>query len=320
MHKFDLSVIILNWNTRTLLEKCLNSVISNVQNSNFQIEVIIVDNGSTDGSKEFLKKLVNGQWSIVNSKKKNYSFEVILNDKNLGFAKGNNQGISQAQGEYLLLLNSDTEVKPGALATLVDHLKDNPDAIGVSPMLLNMDGSKQIDYYMRFPNFWQMIFYHNVVLRPIIMNISLKNLLIQTPKDEPFLVDQLPGAALMARKKTFNQVGLLDEDFSFLFEDVDWCYRAREKGNLVVVPQAEIKHVGGASWKKRLNKNRFGFYKQYFKSLLKFVGKHYPEKGLLLKSGLAISLMINTLAHLLTFSFNKANTQLKLFTWLCSSK
>ncbi len=303
--KYDLSIIILSWNTKQLLQKCLESM-TNDQWLMANTEIIVVDNNSQDGSVELAR---NFQFSNSNLQKK-----LILNKKNRGFAKGNNQGIKQAKGKYILLLNSDTEVKPGALKILVNYLKEHPKVSAVSPMLLNMDGSKQIDYYMKFPNFWQMIFYHNGILRPIAMHTPLKNLIINSQKNKPFAVDQLPGAALMARRQTFDQVGLLDEDFEFLFEDVDWCYRIKKAGNgkLMVIPEAEIKHVGGGSWKKHLDKNRFGFYKQYFKSLFKFVDKHYPQKKLALKLGLGISLLTNSLMHLTTLSFKKMITQLRL--------
>jgi hypothetical protein len=308
-NKLDLSIIILNWNTKQLLNDCLDSLDQFID-PELKTEVIIVDNNSKDGSKKFIQQY---QFSKDNLIKK-----TIFNSTNQGFAKGNNQAIKQAQGKCILLLNSDTKIKQNSIKTLHNYLESHPKTTAVSPMLLNMDGSKQIDYYMKFPNFWQMIFYHNGLLRPIAMRTPLRTLLVNPKKDQPFPVDQLPGAALMADRQTFDQIGLLDENFDFLFEDVDWCFRAKleHNGKLMVNPNSEIMHVGGASWKKKLAKDRVGFYKQYFKSLFKFVDKHYQHKKPLLKLGLSFSLLTNALAHIITLRINKAGTQIKLISLL----
>ncbi len=260
--KPKLSIIIVNWNTAKLLTSCLKSLEFEIQNLKF--EVIVVDNGSTDES----LKVVN-----------NFKVKLIKNKKNLGFAKGNNIGIKQAKGEYIMLLNSDTVVKQGAIETLVNFLEKNPKT-AISPLLLLPDGSKQNDYYMRLPNLWQVFLYHNRFLRPLTMRFALNKLIVQKPKKEPFEVDQLPGTALLASSLVWQKVGLLDEDFNFFFEDVDWCWRAKKAGvKRMVVPQSEITHVGGASWQKRKKENKTKFYYQFFSSMLLFVRKNYPLKA-----------------------------------------
>jgi len=250
MKKVDLSIIILSYNTKKLLQQCLESVI---KNSPPKTEIIIVDNGSRDGSVRYINGLTN--YGLTN-----YGLRIraILNKKNLGFAGGNNIGIKAARGEYIMLLNSDTVVKKGAIENLINFLEKNtPDKLAVSPLLLLPDGQPQIDYYMRFPNLWQIFLYHNPVLRPVAMKIAfLRNLIAQKPCLKPFEVDQLPGAALITPRGVWEKVGLLDKEYKFLFEDVDWCWRAKKLGiKLMVVPQAKIVHIGGASWKQKARKN-----------------------------------------------------------------
>ena len=306
-----LSIIILSWNTRDLLKDCLESI-----DKHGGYEIIVVDNGSTDDS---IKVVRNFQFSNPN-----FQIKLIKNKKNLGFAKGNNQGIKIATGKYILLLNSDTVVKKGALKKLAEYLEKNQDVAAVSPMLLNPDGSKQIDYYMRLPNLWQIIFYHSILLRPLIMKTPLKRLIVSSPdsSNSAFVVDQLPGAALMASKKVFETTDGLDEDYPFLFEDVDWCYRVRQEnlGKLMVFPQVEIIHLGGGSWKKWLRGDRLGFYQHYFRSLLLFVEKHHSSRLFLFKLALGITFLNNALTHLLFLNFKKSKVQASLLLWILGKR
>ncbi|MBU2592188.1 glycosyltransferase family 2 protein, partial [Patescibacteria group bacterium] len=287
-------------------------------------EVIVVDNGSSDGSVETIR---NFQTPCLAGRQANPKFQtnsnppaggpkikLIENKKNLGFAKAINQGAKEATGEYLLLLNSDTIVKKGALKKLIDYLEKNPDTAAVSPMLLNPDGTKQVEYYMKFPNLWQIIFYHNLLLRPLAMATPLRDLIISRVSSDNFEVDQLPGAALMTRRETFLKTGGLGEDYSFLFEDVDWCYQVKKEnlGKLIVLANAKIVHLGGASWKKRLDKDRLGFYKQYFKSLLLFVKKHYPDQLDQYRRVMKITFLVNAIIHSVLFRFKKAKIQFLL--------
>jgi len=234
-------------------------------------EIIVVDNGSTDGSVEEIKNLK------LKMKNCNLKLKIILNKTNLGFAKANNQGIKIAKGEYVLLLNSDTVVKKGAIEKLVSSINRSDKIAAVSPLLVFPNGKPQIDYYMRFPNLWQVFLYHNSVLRPIVLKTPfLRNLICFSPQDKFFQVDQLPGAAIIIKKEVWKKVGFLDENFKFLFEDVDWCWRAKKMGyELMVEPESEIIHFGGATWKKRLKENSLEFYYQFFSSLLLFVKKNY---------------------------------------------
>ena len=252
------SIVVLSWNTKDLLKKCLKSI-------PFYAEVIIVDNGSKDGTVHFLNSL---KWP---------NLKIIKNKKNLGFAKGNNQGLEVAKGDFVMILNSDTIVQKGTLEKLVEFTKDTP-LYAVSPLLVNPNGTIQEEYYMRFPNLWQIFGYHYPLLRILFMRLPLKWLAVSRMKKKPFEVEQLPGAALMAPKEVWQKVGLLDEDYQFLYEDVDWCWRAKKmRVKLMVVPEAKVTHLGGGSWKKKLNWDGFEFYRDYFEALLLFVRKNYGE-------------------------------------------
>jgi len=279
-----ISLIILSWNTKNLLKNCLNSV-----SPKDVFEIIVVDNNSSDGSQEMVEKSFP-------------KVKLIRNKKNAGFARGNNQGIKRAEGDLIMILNSDTVISKGSLKELADSfIKDNKIA-AVSPLLLFRSGGIQEDYYMKFPNLWQIFLYHNRLLRSLILKTPLKNLILsKLSKEKITEVQQLPGAALMARKEVWDKVGLLDENYHFLYEDVDWCFRARKLGlKLVVVPEAKIIHIGGGSWKKRINNESLTFYKQYFTSMLLFVKKNYGQLKL---KFFKIALVIN---FLITFKFKLA--------------
>lgn len=260
-NEIEISIVVLSWNTRDLLKKCLKSI-------PFYAEVIIVDNGSKDGTVHFLNSL---KWP---------NLKIIKNKKNLGFAKGNNQGIKAATGDLIMLLNSDTVVEKKTMEKLIKFYQEQENKnIAFSPLLLNNDRTLQEEYYMRFPNLWQIFGYHHPLFRLFAMRLPLRRLIVSQIKKESFEVEQLPGAALIAPKEIWQKVGLLDEDYQFLYEDVDWCWRAKKMGvKLFVLPEAKITHLGGGSWKKKLARKGFEFYRDYFKALLLFVKKNYGQK------------------------------------------
>ena len=304
-----ISIIILSWNTKKLLKDCLKSVFAQKLGPN-SLEVIVVDNASTDGSPEMVRR----EFKQV---------KLIKNQENLGFAKGNNQGIKMAKGDLIMLLNSDTVVQKGAIRKLIDSFPKQDQLKAISPLLILPNHQPQIDYYMKFPNLWQVFLYHNPVLRPLALKIVFfRHFICFSPKQEHFKVDQLPGAALMASKKTWNKIGLLDEDFHFLFEDADWCYRARRLGcQFLVIPEAKVIHLGGASWKKKLKEESFDFYKQYFSSMLLFVEKNYGSfkklifRIALIKNWLFSSLLLLPIAAFSPRVWQKVLDKLKLIKY-----
>lgn len=294
-----ISIIILSWNTKNLLRDCLRSI-----NQKEVFEIIVVDNNSSDGSVAMVQKEFP---QVI----------LIKNKKNLGFAKANNQGIRRANGDLVMILNSDTVISKASLKKLADVFMKDKNVAAASPFLLFKSGKIQRDYYMRFPNLWQIFIYHNPLLRRLLLKTALRNLILSSlPRKGIIEVDQLPGAALMARKEVWQKVGLLDEDYHFLYEDVDWCWRAKKMGfKLVVVPEAKIIHLGGGSWKKKIDNESLSFYKQYFSSLLLFVKKNYD---LLKLKKFRLALIINFLLRLkfnlaFYFLFSKGVKQEKLW-------
>jgi GT2 family glycosyltransferase len=171
---------------------------------------------------------------------------------------------------------------------------------------------------MKFPNLWQVFLYHNPALRPVVLKIPfLRNLIYFSSQEKVFLIDQLPGAALMANRKVWEEVGFLDEDYHFLYEDVDWCYRAKKKGyRLAVVPEAKIFHLGGASWKKKLKENGLEFYRQFFSSMLLFVKKNYGEARFkVFRVGLILNFLLQLKFRLAWWFFIKKDPAMQEALW-----
>jgi GT2 family glycosyltransferase len=213
----DLSIIIVNINNRKLLEECLSSIYKSTHNVNF--EIIVSDNGSTDGSLEMVKD--------------NFP-EVILieNKENLGFIKASNQGLKIYKARYAMLLNDDTIVKDGALDKLVEFMEENPKVGGCGPKLLNVDGSIQHQGGLFGKKFWR--------------------------SQKPVSVDFVIGAALVVRKEVIDKVGMLDENLFFYNDDLDWCMSIRKAGwKIFFVPQAEVIHYGGYSSKRAFKARLF---------------------------------------------------------------
>lgn len=228
----DLSVIIVNWNVRDLLRRCLHSILANVPGG--QLEIIVVDNGSTDGSVEMVRR----EFPMV---------RLIANPDNRGFPAANNQGLEVARGRYVLLLNPDTEVVGDALATMAAFADAHPDVGIVGPQLLNPDGSVQSSR-RRFPTLATALF-ESTWLQPYApRRLLARYYVLDRPDDEIQEVDWVTGAALMARREAVEEVGPLDEGFFMYSEELDWCRRFREAGwRVVYLPTARIVHYVGKS-------------------------------------------------------------------------
>ncbi|MDD5072671.1 MAG: glycosyltransferase family 2 protein, partial [Candidatus Omnitrophica bacterium] len=230
----DLSVIIVNWNTGALLRDCVESVYS--ETTRHSLEVIVVDNASSDDS----VSLVEAEFKAV---------VVIKNSKNFGFAKGNNIGVEAAEGKYVILLNPDTKVLDGGLDKICDFLETAEKDVGAAgPVLLNKDGSFQREQGWRFPGlgtaFAQYFFLSRIFGLPgIFMNRKLKK-----ASD----VDWLCGACFASPRKIYKEMGGLDEKYFLYAEDMDFCYRLKEKGyRSVFYPGAIIMHISKQSTSKQ---------------------------------------------------------------------
>jgi GT2 family glycosyltransferase len=227
----DISVVIVGWNAKHYLELCLESLLKAPPRRS--MEVLVVDNASSDGSVEMIK----GKFPWV---------KLIESSENLGFAKGNNVAIRQCQGRYIALVNPDVIVFPGCLDVLADFLDQNPRVGNVGPQVLNPDMSMQ-STCRRFPTLW------NNFCTATGLSARFKNSRIFAgehmfyfPHDRTLAVDVLVGCFSMIRRETFEAVGLLDEGLFMYGDDVDWCRRARNAGwEVVFHPAGQAIHDRG---------------------------------------------------------------------------
>ncbi|MBN1877628.1 MAG: glycosyltransferase family 2 protein [Anaerolineae bacterium] len=242
-----LSIILLSWNTCDLLRDCLRSLTPFPP----EWELMVVDNASSDSS----AAVVQNEFPYA---------RLIINTENLGFARGNNQGIAASTGDYVLLLNSDTLVKPAALVSLVRFMDEHPDAGAVSPRLLRLDGTPQPYAFGGDPT-------PGYLLRRGLTQIVFRRHLHDWGTEQLQAVDWVSGACLLVLRAAIEQIGLLDENMFMYFEDNDWCLRIRKAGwKVYYYPQTEIVHLGGQSLKKNPQAQQV-----YFSSLRYFYRKHY---------------------------------------------
>jgi len=229
----DLSVIIVNWNVGDLLLECLRSL--QVALADVQSEIVVVDNGSVDGSIQLVKR----GFSHV---------RLIANRRNVGFARANNQGIRQCRGRYVLLLNPDTVALPDTIEQLVTFMDRTPDAGAAGCKQIYADGQ------------WQSTCHRMITLkREAIVAVGLSRVFPQwidygdLPQKarEPFEVDWVGGACLIARRDLIERVGLLDEKLFMYAEDADFCHRVRVCGySVFYLPHVRIIHHRGRSASK----------------------------------------------------------------------
>lgn len=257
----DVSIVIVNWNVRDLLRRCLHSI---VQTPVSGIEVIVVDNASTDGSGD----VVQVEFPDVH---------LVINARNQGFPAAVNQGISLARGRYVLVLNPDTEVLGDAVATMVAFADEHPDVGVVGPQLLNPDGSVQSSR-RRFPTLATALF-ESTWLQPYAPRRLLERYRVGDQPDGVVQdVDWLTGAALMARRQAIEQVGPMDERFFMYSEELDWCRRFREAGwRVVYLPTAQIIHHEGKSSEQVLPARHIHFQTSKVRYFRKYHGRAAAE-------------------------------------------
>jgi GT2 family glycosyltransferase len=248
----NVSILIVNWNTRAMLAQCLRSIQQWPPKG--ACEVIVVDNASSDGSPH----MVSNQFPAV---------RLVENEKNVGFAAASNQAIRRAKGRYLVLLNSDTEVRPGALDTLVQFMDAHPRAGAAGAHLLNPDGSLQPSCHpMLTPDreFWRLLFLDRLWRRATYAMHKWDPII-------PRQVEVIKGACLLLRREALDQVGLLDDSYFMYTEEVDLCYRLHQAGwELWWVPQAEVIHHKAQSTRQaaedmyiQLYRSKVRFYRKY---------------------------------------------------------
>lgn len=225
----DLSIVIVNWNTRDLLRDCLRSVAAG--RGRLNVEVLVVDNASSDGSAE----MIRAEFPDVH---------LIENEHNLGFAGGNNVALRQAKGRYVLLLNTDTLVHGQVLTEAIAWLDGHPEVGVIGPRVLNADGSTQPSC-SAFPSL-KFLTMQALGLTRIARWDSYR--MTGWDRSSEMQVDVISGAAMFVRRQAIEEVGLLDEAFFFYGEETDWCHRFGRAGwKLVFVPIPEVTHFGGGA-------------------------------------------------------------------------
>lgn len=251
----DLSVVIVNWNTRDLLRNCLRSVYACWPETEY--ELIVVDNASSDNS----VAMVRNEFPRV---------DLIVNDQNVGFAQANNQGMTRCSRKYIVLLNPDTIVHPNAFDNLVSFMDAHPEAGAAGPLLLNPDGSLQLSCYP-FPTIrrelWRL-FHLDKVCAYGVYPMALWD--HETIRE----VEHIKGACLILRKEAVNRAGWLDEDYFMYSEELDLCYRLSRMGwKLFWVPQSKVTHHGGQS----TNQAAKEMFLELYRSKILFFRKNHPQ-------------------------------------------
>ena len=260
----DLSIIIVSFNTKNLLISCIKSV--KKYTSGIDYEIIVVDNASTDGSAKASKAL---------------GVRIIENKTNFGFATANNQGTKISKGEFILFLNSDTEIKDNVLGHLVSYMRKNPKVGVATSALNNKDGSLQATGGY-FPTLLRVFSWMTIQDFPLVDKFIKPFHPFHSKsffsKGDSFYskqreLDWVTGAFLMTKKEILNKIGGWDETFFMYVEEVDLCFRIKNKGFQVwYLPKWSTTHLGGASSKT----SEFSLLSEY-KGVKKFYKKHYPS-------------------------------------------
>lgn len=244
----DITVSLVNWNTAADLRRCLESLFT--QDHGVSLQVVVVDNGSTDDS-------------VAMTRDHFPQVQLIANPSHRGFATGNHQVRAVGRGRYLLYLNTDTQVCPGALRDLVGFMDGRPTAAAAGPRLLNGDGSTQDSWWRGFPGVRKALsdaLYLFKLARPV-----------PAGDTEPFAVDHLLGACILFRVSAIDRVGFVDEAYNVYFEETDLCFRLQQDGGTIWhLPGARVFHFGQASG----NKNPTWSTLQQHRNYLRFCRKN----------------------------------------------
>lgn len=256
----DLSFVVVSWNAKQYLVECLKSI--ETEAASFRYEIIVVDNGSSDGTIENLQANFPG---VI----------LICNGENLGFAKANNIGINKCKGKYICLINSDVKLLQECICSMVQYINAHPSIGILGPRIFNSDHTKQ-NSCKYFPTLLSE-FFRAVALDAIFKNTRFN--VVFKPHSSPDVitsVDVLSGCFWMVRKEAFDEAGLFDERFFIYAEDKDLCKRFKEKGwKIVYNPNAQAIHYGGASSANA----PIRFYIEMQLANLQYWEKHFNRHG-----------------------------------------
>lgn len=275
MKLVDLSIIIVSYNTRELTVACISSIVATIKNTSY--EIIVVDNDSGDDTIEELNKLAIKQ------------VKVIKNAKNLGFSKANNIGIKDARGKYVLFLNSDTVVYENTLDGMVEFMNKHREA-GAATCFVELPNGKLDEAAHRgFPTPWRAFSHFSGFSRSFPHTKLFSGYLLGwMDKTKTHEIEACAGAFMMLKREAGEEVGWWDEDYFWYGEDLDFCYRLKEKGwKIYFVPDFRILHYKGVSGGiKKISKHistatyetRKRAVDARFSAMRIFYGKHYKDK------------------------------------------
>lgn len=258
----DLSIIIVNWNSKDYLRKCLASVLAETRGLTY--EIIVIDSASFDGSEE----MVRTEFPAV---------KFIQSQENLGFSKSNNRAFEASCGEYVLFLNPDTEVLGSSIQTLHKLIASLPDAGAVGCRLLNTDGTLQTSCVQAFPTILNQLLSAEA-LRRLSPRSGLWGMrAIFENNNKPAAVDMISGACLLMRRSVFEKAGRFSTDYFMYAEDVDLCYKARKLGltNYYFGGAYVVHHGGGSSHQARSNFSNIMLVESIRQFLQKWRGSIY---------------------------------------------
>jgi GT2 family glycosyltransferase len=263
-----LSVVIVNYNVRLLLEECIKSVEKALDG--IEGDIFVIDNNSSDGSVEYIRERFP-------------KVHIIANKENLGFARANNQAIRMTDAEYILLLNPDTVVYENTLRGCLDFMDANPEAGGVGVRMLTREGKVAPESRRAVPTPW--------VAFLKMLGLTSRYYMSHLPWDKPGRIEVVSGAFCMLRHKALDQIGLLDEDFFMYGEDIDLSYRLLKGGWQNWYLPYDIMHYKGESTQK----SSFRYVHVFYQAMLIFFRKHYSHLSFL------ISLPIQTAIYFRAF-------------------
>ncbi len=279
-----ISIVIVNWNTKDFLNKCLKSIFIS-SNIAYKLEIIVVDNNSYDGSVEMVEK----EFPTV---------ILIRNNENVGFARANNQGIEIAFGKYILLLNPDTVVNTHSLKTMGDFMEQNPEVAACGPKILNGEG--EISPVASYPKLLRMISKDTFLAKIFPMMIRSET---RFPRKAE-MTHNLSGACIMLRRESLNMVGLLNENIFLYYEEPELLERLYKKDwKIYYLPEAKIIHFGEKSTAPLSSTDKLLIDKKSSFELWR--SRYGRPRAILLKTIAFILYLISLLSWILRWPFKK---------------
>lgn len=288
-NSLTISAIIVTWNGKHYVDECLSTI--SAQDIGTRLEVIVVDNASSDGTPEMIAQKFPG--TIL-----------LRNKENQGFARANNLGMQRSTGRYVCLINSDVALPPDCLSRMWNYMEEHPEVGLLGPQMLVPAQAGVARSYMRFPSIWNCLC-HSLGLDSLFRRWRLFGGILMTDfrNDQTSEVDVLNGWFLMIRREALEEVGGLDERFFMYGEDIDWSYRFHKAGwKRVYLASAQAYHYGGASSAAAPTR----FYIEMQKADIQFWKKHHGQmKALVYRSLIFLRELIRIIGHGFLFLINK---------------